>query len=115
MYVDRQDRIVLGAGNNHLVRIVDQRDSSGRWKIRIASNWDLSETVTSHCGSSSNCDYLESVTPDWSGGIWFSTAGGVVGTVDPNTGALPSTTLADGERVANSISSSPAGVAVASD
>jgi hypothetical protein len=115
MYVDRQDRIVLGAGNNHLLRIVDQRDSSGSWKIRIASNWDLSKSVTSHCGSSVDCDYLESVTPDWSGRIWFSTAGGVVGTVYPDTGTVRSTTLPDGERVANSISSSPAGVAVASD
>jgi hypothetical protein len=114
MYLDRQNRIVLGAGDNYLLRIMPARGAGGKWKLQIVNSWNLSHQVTGHCGANA-CDYLESVTPDWRGKIWFSTEGGVVGTVNPDTGAERSTTLPAGELVANSISSSPAGVAVASD
>jgi hypothetical protein len=114
MYLDRQNRIVLGAGNNDLLRIMPSRASDGSWKLQIVNSWDLSHQVIGHCGSKT-CDYLESVTPDWSGNIWFSTERGVVGTVNPVNGTIRSTTLPAGEQVANSISSSPVGVAVASD
>jgi hypothetical protein len=114
MYVDHDDRIVLGAGNNHLLRIASSKNTQGHWELRVLNNWDLSKNVTGHCGSSA-CDYLESVTPDWDGRIWFSTEAGAVGTVDPKTGTVHSVTLPKGEQVANSISSSPAGVAVPSD
>jgi hypothetical protein len=77
------------------------------------NDWDLSREVTGHCGSN-DCDYLESVTPDWSGRIWFSTEAGAVGNVDPEGGVVHSTTLPDGEHVANSSSASPDGIAVAS-
>jgi hypothetical protein len=114
MYMDRLQRIVLGAGDNRLLRISHMRDATGQWHLRVVNSWDLSQEVAVHCGSG-GCDYLESVNPDWSGRIWFSTEGGVVGTVDPKTGLVRSMTLPAGEKVANSISSSPAGVAVASD
>lgn len=114
MYIDQQNRVVLGAGDNHLLRIARSQDSRGSWNLHIIDTWDLSRDVTGHCGSD-HCDYLESVTSDWTGRIWFSSEGGVVGTVSRNTGVVHSTTLPAGERVANSISSSPAGVAVASD
>jgi hypothetical protein len=114
MYLDRRNRIVLGAGNNHLLRIKPAHGADGKWKLQIVDSWDLGHQVTGHCGSDT-CDYLESVTPDWSGNIWFSTEGGVVGSVNPETSAVRSTVLPAGEQVANSISSSPAGIAVASD
>ena len=114
MYVDQDDRIVLGAGDNHLLRIAHSQDSQGDWRLQIVNDWDVSRDILGHCGSP-NCDYLESVTPDWTGKIWFSSEAGVVGAVDPNTGTVRSTALPKGELVANSISSSPAGVAVPSD
>lgn len=114
MYMDQNNRLVLGSGDDHLLRINHGKNRQGRSELRVLDNWDLSKDVTSHCGSS-ECDYLESVTPDWTGRIWFSTEGGVVGTLDPTTGAVHSVTLPDRELVANSISSSPVGVAVPSD
>jgi len=114
MYVDPQDAVLLGAGNNHLLRLVHSADIRRRWQLRIVKDWDLSADIARHCGGQ-HCDYLESVTPDWSGRIWFATEGGVVGTVDPQGGTIRSMPLPQGERITNSISSSPDGVAVASD
>jgi hypothetical protein len=113
MYMDAQDRIVFGAGDNHLLRISHNKDANGRWNCQTVNRWDLSGVIQRHCDAA-NCDYLESVMPDWSGRIWFSTEGGIVGTVDAETGAVRSTQLPPGEQVANSTSSS-AGVAVVSD
>jgi hypothetical protein len=114
MYVDQKDRVVVGTGDNHLLRIRAVQDSTGRWRLSIVNNWDLSRQVTGHCGSK-DCDYLESVTPDWTGKIWFSTEAGVVGIADSDTGVVRSVRLPQGEHVANSISASPDGAAVASD
>jgi hypothetical protein len=114
MYMDAQDRVVLGAGDNRMLRISHSKDASGRWHFQTVNRWDLSRVVEGHCGAAS-CDYLESVMPDWSGKIWFSTEGGIVGTVDAKSAAVHSTQLPAGEQVANSISSSPTGVSVASD
>jgi hypothetical protein len=114
MYVDQDDHIVLGAGDNHLLRVAHSQDTQGDSRLQIVNDWDVSRDIVGHCGSP-NCDYLESVTPDWTRKIWFSSEAGVVGTVDPQTGAMRSTTLPKGELVANSISSSLAGVAVPSD
>ncbi|HEX8878462.1 MAG TPA: hypothetical protein VF749_00445 [Candidatus Acidoferrum sp.] len=97
-----------------MLRISHSQDAEGHWQLHIDDNWDISHEVLGPCGPS-NCDYLESVTPDWSGLIWFSTENGVVGTIDPETRAVHSVRLPAGERVANSISSSPEGVAVPSD
>ena len=33
-------------GDNHLLRITHSQDLRGRWKFRIANNWDLSSEVT---------------------------------------------------------------------
>ena len=45
-------------------------------------------------------DKIISALPDWSGRLWFASTNGVVGTVDPASGAVRSRPL--GERIANS-------------
>ena len=45
-------------------------------------------------------DKIISALPDWSGRLWFASTNGVVGTVDPKTGAVRSRPL--GEKIANS-------------
>jgi hypothetical protein len=114
MYLDDHDRAVLSDGRDHLLRVAHTRDSTGAWQLRVVNDWDVSAQVSAHCGSA-GCDYVESVTPDWSGRIWFSTARGVVGALNPATGSASSLTLPTGEQVANSLSAAPAGVAVVSD
>jgi len=113
MYLDNRDRAVLGDAANHVLQVAHHRGTSGAWAFQVTGDWDVTGLVTGHCGSA-GCDYVESVAPDLSGRIWFSTAGGVVGVVDPATGTAHAVTLPAGE-VANSISTATAGVAVASD
>ena len=70
---------------------------------------------------------VATINPDYEGKIWFATEGGiagmnnisttvapVIGFYDPKSGDTQTFNLNPGELVANSISSSPAGVAVAS-
>jgi hypothetical protein len=114
-YLDQQDRIVLGTGDGHILRIAHWRTADGDWHLGIVNDWNISNAVTSHCGGVPGCDYILSVKPDWTGRIWFATTYGVAGTLNPDNGAVAATTLPAGERITKDISSSPAGVAVVSD
>ena len=59
-------------------------------------------------------DSIVSALPDWSGRIWFVSAAGVVGTVDPASGAVRS--LALGEKIGNSFAvDETGGVFIVSD
>ena len=68
-----------------------------------------------------NQPMVVSLAPDYEGKIWFATQGSidtsspaaVVGFYDPNNGQIATFPLPAGEMVANSISSSPSGIAVA--
>ena len=114
-YLDDKDRIVLGDGNGHVLRVAQDRDARGRWSLRVVDDWDVSAHVTGHCGGTPSCDYIVSVKPDWLGRIWFSTTAGVMGVINPRSGRAHSTRLPAGEQVIKAISASPLGVAVASD
>lgn len=47
--MDRHDRAVLGAGDNHLLRIAHRQNAHGGWELRIVNNWDPSRDVMGHC------------------------------------------------------------------
>ncbi len=66
-------------------------------------------------GSIPTGDTVTSVAPDYGGDVWFATEGGTVGLVDTADGSVRTLALAAGERVSNSISTAPAGMAVATD
>ena len=55
------------------------------------------------------------ITPDWKGNIWFASYDSQAGFLNPKTGKFSIISLSDkkDEIVANSISSSPAGIAIA--
>lgn len=108
-YLDAQNRLVLVNASGYLQRISHSQQSNGSWSL----------TVT----ESINIGYPDVVglVPDYQGRVWFATAqgasanvGAVVGYYDPSNGQISAFTLPAGEEVANSISSSPDGVAVAS-
>nr|WP_245662629.1 hypothetical protein [Nocardia vermiculata] len=111
-YLDHADRLVMVDGHNNLVRIAHERDSAGA-KLAIESSVPLDAAVTGHCGGG-DCDSVASLMPDRQGRIWFATANGAVGILDPDTGAAQSITLA-GEHIDNSISTAPQGTAVTTD
>ena len=105
-YLDNQDRLVAVDGNRDLLRIAHRRDAAGRWELFVDSRLPLAGAVP-------DGDAVTGVSPDWQGRVWFATGGGVVGTADDRTGAVRTLALPAGEKVANSISTAPAGTAVA--
>ncbi|MFF2556074.1 hypothetical protein ACFVUS_34040 [Nocardia sp. NPDC058058] len=112
-YLDEQDRMVTVDGSGELLRIGHERDGNG-WKLTITSRTPIAQAVTAHCGGG-DCDHVAAVMPDFDGRVWFATDNGAAGFADPATGAAKAVELAPGEMVANSISSAPQGVTIATD
>lgn len=106
-YLDEADRMVLVDGVADLLRI-GHRQAGGRWVLAI-------DQRTSLAGSITPGDTVTSVSPDYGGEVWFATEGGTVGLVDTTDGSVRTVALGAGERVSNSISTAPAGMAVATD
>jgi hypothetical protein len=88
-YLDDRDRAVLPTTTRH-VYVVAVRGSN----LVQERDYDLTGAVPLG-------DKIISALPDWSGRIWFASVQGVVGTVDPGSGAVRS--RATGEEIANSI------------
>ena len=105
-YLDDDDRMVLVDGNDDLLRIAHRRGAGG-WSLEVDERVPLAESVP-------DGDEVTSVTPGYDGEVWFATAGGTIGAVDPD-GAVATLSLDPGERIANNISSAPNGTVVASD
>lgn len=108
-YLDHQDRLVLVNADGVLLRIAHSQQADGTWQLTTA------ESVTVGYPD------VVGIVPDYQGNVWFATsqgvtagAGAVVGNYSPSTAQTYAFTLPAGELIANSISSSPAGVAVAS-
>lgn len=110
-YLDNQDRMVTVDGSGQLLRI-GHRQESGDWKVFIESKTDIRQAVSGNCGGG-DCDAVSSVMPDFDGRVWFATDNAAAGFVDPSTGTARSIVLGPGEKVANSISTAPEGVAIA--
>ncbi|GAA2131859.1 hypothetical protein GCM10009760_06090 [Kitasatospora kazusensis] len=105
-YLDNQDRLVAVDGDRNLLRIAHRRTASGGWELYVDSSLSLAGAVP-------DGDSVVGVSPDWQGRVWFATGGGLVGTADDRTGTVRTLALPAGERIANSISTAPAGTAVA--
>jgi len=109
-YLDNDDRLVLVDANGDLKRISYSQQTSGSWQLSVASQVQIGYPD------------VVGLVPDYQGRVWFATAqgtsgtssGAVVGYYDPTSNQTSAFTLPAGEQVANSISSSPSGVAVAS-
>lgn len=106
-YLDHRDRMVLVDGADDLLRIGHRRGAEG-WTLEVDERVPLAGSVPPD-------DEVTSVTPGYGGEVWFATAGGTVGAVDPDDGSVATISVGPGERIANNISSAPAGTAVASD
>jgi hypothetical protein len=96
-YLDNQDRAVLSTNDRHILVI---RETPGPG-FAVSNDYDLSAIVPSNDG-------IESALPDWSGRIWFVSRQGIVGTVNPATGAIHTMKLA-GEGISNSFAADETG------
>jgi hypothetical protein len=76
-YLDNRDRAVIPTTTRHIF-VVGETSAPG---FRVEHDYDVSGTLASD-------DKVISALPDWSGRIWFATIRGVVGTVDPGSGAV---------------------------
>ncbi|HYF24795.1 MAG TPA: hypothetical protein VD931_03565 [Baekduia sp.] len=84
-YLDQHDRAVVPTADRHL-RIVRALDPPA-----LQEDADIPLTAVVDQG-----DSVLSALPDFHGRIWFATARGVVGTVDPATGAVRATRTGEG-------------------
>jgi len=73
-YLDDQDRVIAPTNTRHNLRHRRDRGSG----LRTAEGYDLTSAVPQG-------DKIVSALPDWSGRIWFASAAGVLGFVDPTT------------------------------
>lgn len=108
-YIDNLNRLVLVNAAGELMWITHQQGATGRWQLTVSQSVQI------------GFDAVVGLVPDYQGRIWFATAqgvakkrGAVIGFYDPADGAVRHRALRAGEQIANSISSSPRGVAVAS-
>ena len=108
-YLDNNDNLVLVNANGYLQRISHTQSANGSWTLKVESSVQIGYPD------------VVGLVPDYQGRVWFATAqgtssssGAAVGYYDPSTSGTSVFVLPAGEQVANSISSSPDGVAVAS-
>jgi hypothetical protein len=111
-YMDQENRVVLFDADGDLLRI-GHHSSAGGWTLSIDSSTPAAAAIDEHCASL--CGGVVGIAPDWDGRVWFVTADGVAGYVEPESGDVKTIALGSGEQVANSISTAPEGTAIATD
>src|SRR5439155_17901780 len=79
-YLDNQDRAIVPTTTRHLYVVAETLDKPGFTRQR---DYPLTSAVPQG-------DKVISALPDWSGRYWFASTNGVVGTVDPASGAVKS-------------------------
>jgi hypothetical protein len=77
--LDNQDRAVVPTTTRHLF-VIGETSAPG---FALQRDYDLTSAVPQG-------DKIISALPDWSGRYWFASTNGVVGTVDPASGAIKS-------------------------
>jgi hypothetical protein len=103
-YLDNHDRAVIPTTTRHIWVVGETTSAPG---FQIERDYDVSAEVAPG-------DQIVSALPDWSGRIWFVSQQGVVGTVDPSSGAVQVIRL--GEPIGNSFAvDETGGVFIVSD
>jgi hypothetical protein len=93
-YLDQSNRAVIPTTTDQVWVVGETNDQAGPG-FALERSYDVSAYVSSG-------DQIISALPDWSGRIWFATTRGVVGTIDPGSGAVKVRDLA--EAIGNSFS-----------
>jgi len=106
-YLDEQDRAVVPTNSRQLWVVAETESPLGPG-FAVVRVHDLALVVPPGDG-------IISVLPDWRGLLWFVTVNGIVGTVEPATGAVATLRLS-GEAVGNSFAvDGTGGVFIVSD
>lgn len=104
-YLNEKDELMLANGKT-IYRIAHDKTENG-WEFNIKQQFTL-ESVAD------NFEFV-AITPDWQGNIWFGSYDAKAGFLNPKTGKFSIIALSTrkDEIIANSISSSPDGIAIA--
>jgi hypothetical protein len=86
-YLDNQDRAVVSTTLRHIWVVGETSGPLGPG-FALERDYDVSLQVPP-------TDAIISALPDWSGRIWFASVKGIVGTVDPASGAVKTIDLAE--------------------
>jgi hypothetical protein len=106
-YLDHLDRAVVPTMDRRIFVVAETQGSSGPG-LEVVQRYDLSGTVPRSEG-------IVSALPDWDGLLWWVSTGGLVGTVNTDTGDVRALRL-DGEVIANSFAvDTTGGVFIVSD
>jgi hypothetical protein len=92
-YLDNLDHVVTST-NNRQIWVLGETAAAPDPGLEVLRTYDLSTFVVTG-------DCIVSALPDWRGLLWFVSANGVVGTIEPGSGAVQVVRL-DGEVIANS-------------
>jgi hypothetical protein len=92
-HLDDADRAVLATAERRVLA-VDTSDAEDEPDLTTDETWDLSGVVPDD-------DCLVALMPDWEGRIWWASAGGRLGTLDPRTGRIDAFDV--GAPIANSL------------
>jgi hypothetical protein len=108
-YIDQNNDLVLFNAYGDLLRI-RHAEVDGKWELSAVSSIAAGPAIDKFCANV--CGGIVGIIPDRRGNVWFATTDGVVGFVTPR-GRTEAVRLRSDELVANSISSVPDGVAIA--
>ena len=97
-FMDKDKRVVIGTKDRTVWVVSHSKDAEGNWSFSHdpKDTYDLTAAIP-------DVDSIEALQPDWSGRLWFTSKGGVVGTVDTDTGEVKWTWQLrnQGERIVN--------------
>jgi len=96
-YTAGDKRIVIGTKDRTIWLVSYSFDDQTGWSFQHDNKddpWDLSAHVPQG-------DSIQALQPDWSGHLWFTSKGGVVGTLDMGTGLVIDSLQLPGERIVN--------------
>ena len=119
LFLDAQDRLVFANSRWMVQRLVADQEN-GRWSFRVEREWDLKPYVPHDCLNwdnwfpNSECDKVTAVMPDTAGRYWWTTRGGRLGTLDPESGTV-SVIRFDGEEIQNALAVDARAVYVLTD
>jgi hypothetical protein len=119
LFLDDHDRVVFADSRYRVQRLTARQDERG-WRFALEKSWDLKSQVPHDCQNYDNwfangpCDMVTTVMPGPDGRYWWTTRYGLVGTLDPASGAVRKVRLG-GEEIQNAVAMDTSAVFVISD